>query len=112
MVDFDLNSNLLSNLGIKVVAGSVDSVEQTAELAAGLRLRYVKAVAGLDAAAVARSTGAFFQDGDRPFLHATGWLVDPSGIIVNAVYSTGPVGRFTANDILKKVIFEQAKAAG
>ena len=109
MVDFDLSANLLNNLGIRVVAGSVDSVERTAELAAGLRLGYVRAVAGLDALAVARSTGAFIQEGDRTFLHATAWLVDPSGIIVNAAYSTGPIGRFTAADVLKKVIFEQSK---
>jgi len=30
---------------------------------------------------------------------------------VNAVYSSGSIGRLTANDILKKVIFEQARAA-
>ena len=111
MVDFDLNSNLLRNLGIKVVAGSVDSVERTAQLADGLLLRYVKPVAELDAGAVAESTGAFIQTGDRTFLHAAGWLLDPSGAIVNACYSTGPIGRLTANDVLKKVIFEQAKAA-
>ena len=112
MVDFDHSANLLKNLGVRVVAGSVDSVERTAELVAGLRLGYVKTVAGLDAVAVAPSTGAFIQEGDRTFLHATGWLVDPSGAIVNAVYSTGPIGRFSANDVLKKVIFEQAKTAG
>ena len=93
---------LLRDLGITVVAASVDSVDYTRALADGLRLRYVTMLAELDGAAVAEATGAFLQTGDRTFLHAAGFLVDPSGEIVNAVYSTGPIGRFTANDILKK----------
>ena len=102
---------LLRDLGITVVAASVDSCDRTQTLAEGLRLRYVQMLAELDGAAVAEATGAFLQTGDRTFLHATGFLLDPSGKIVNAVYSTGPIGRFSANDILKKVIFEQARAA-
>ncbi len=102
---------LLRDLGISVVAASVDSVDDTLALADGLRLRYVTMLAELDGAAVAAATGAFLQTGDRTFLHATGFLVDPSGEIVNAVYSTGPIGRLTANDILKKVVFEQARVA-
>ena len=108
MVDFETNGLLLKNLGVKVVAATVDSVAETADLAAGLRLRYVKALAEVDGHGVAASTGAYLQTGDRVFLHATGFLLDPEGNIVNAVYSSGPIGRFTANDILKKVAFEQA----
>ena len=109
MVDFETNGLLLKNLGVKVVAVTVDSVAETADLAAGLRLGYVQALAEVDAHAVAASTGAYVQTGDRVFLHATGFLLDPSGTIVNSVYSSGPIGRFTADDILKKVAFEQAR---
>ncbi len=38
--------------------------------------------------------------------------IDPDGHIVNSSYSSGPIGRFTANEVLKKTIFEQAKANG
>ena len=100
----------MKGLGITVVAGSVDSVDDTAPLADGLRLRFVNMVAELDGPATADVTGAFLQTGDRTFLHATGFLLDPDGVIVNAVYSTGPIGRFTANDIMKKVAFEQARS--
>lgn len=112
MADFDTNGSLLKQLGLTVVAASVDTVEETANLAEGLRLRYVKILAEVDGPAVAESTGAFLQTGDRTFLHATGFLLDSDGAIVNAVYSTGPIGRFTANDILKKTIFEQVRASG
>ncbi len=111
MVDFDLSANLLRNLGVRVVSASADRVERATELSAGLRLHYVKPLAGLDPLAVSETTGAFVHRGKHTFLHATGWLLDPSGRIVNACYSTGPIGRLTAIDVLKKVVFEQAMAA-
>lgn len=110
MADFDTNIAVLKLLGVTVVAGSVDTVEETADLAKGLRLRYVQMLAELDGPQVAEATGAFLQTGDRTFLHATGFFLAPDGRILNAVYSSGPIGRFTANDILKKTVFEQARA--
>ncbi len=64
----------------------------------------------VDAAAVAAATGAHMHAGEKTYLHATGFLVDPEGTIINAVYSTGPIGRFTASEILRKVRFEMDKA--
>ena len=109
MADFDTNARLLDRLDVTVVAGSVDSVADTSALAAGLRLGYVKMLAEIDGPQVAESTGAFLQTGDRTFLHAAGFLLDPDGKIVNAVYSTGPIGRFTANDVMKKIAFDRAR---
>lgn len=103
---------LLTELGVTVVAASVDSLDKTRDLATGLRIRYVQMLAELDGPAVAKSTGALLQDGDKPFLHATGFLLGPDGNIVNAVYSSGPIGRFTGSEVLRKTIFEQAKADG
>ena len=103
---------LLKELGVKVVAASVDSVADTAALAEGHRLRYVTMLAELDGPAVAESTHAAIQTGEKTFLHATEFILDPAGNIVVSVYSSGPIGRFSANDALKKVIFEQARAAG
>ncbi len=103
---------LLAELGVTVVAASVDPLDKTRALAEGLRIRYVQMLAELDGPAVAESTGAVIQEGDRTFLHATCFLLDPDGHIVNSSYSSGPIGRFTANEVLKKTIFEQAKANG
>ena len=112
MVDFDTNGKLLGQLGVTVVAASADTVADTAALAKEQRLGYVNMLAELDAPAVAASTGAFLQTGERVFLHATGFVLDPAGNIVNSTYSSGPIGRFGANDVLKKVAFEQSRAAG
>ena len=106
MVDFAVHAGPFIDAGIKVVAASVDSVEQTTELKEGLRVGFPM-FAEVDAAAVAESTGAFMQTGDRTFLHATGFLLAPDGTINNALYSTGPIGRFTSTDILRKVLFER-----
>ncbi len=100
---------LLRQEGVAVIAASVDPIDQVKSLAEGLRIRYVQMAGELDGPAVAQATGAALQTGDKTFLHATGFLLDPSGAVVNSVYSSGPIGRFTANDILKKVVFEKAK---
>lgn len=102
---------LLRQEGVNVVAASVDPVSEAKSIVDGLRLGYVRVLGELDGPAVAAATGARIQTGDRSFLHATGFLLDPAGEIVNSVYSSGPIGRFTANDILKKVVFEKARAA-
>lgn len=104
MVDFATFAGPFVNADIKVVAGSVDSIEDTAALKDGLRVGFPM-YADVDAAAVAESTGAFIQTGDRTFLHATGFILTPEGTIAEAVYATGPIGRFTASDVLRKVLF-------
>ncbi len=97
------------SLGVKVVAASVDSVESVAKLREGLHVGYPM-YAEVDAAALAEATGASVHIGeDRTFTHATAFLVNPEGIISNAVYSTGPIGRFTASEIIRKTMFEQRK---
>ncbi len=107
MVDFDTNALLLREAGIAVVAASVDSVETTAELFAGMKLRYIKMVAELDGPTVSDATGAALQTGDRTFLHSTGFLLNPAGEINQSCYSSGPIGRFTCSDIMKKVAFDK-----
>jgi len=89
---------------IKVVAASVDSVENVAALKAGLRVGFPM-YAEVDAAAVADATGAFMQSGDRTFLHATGFLIRPDGTVATAVYATGPIGRLNPTEVLRSVGF-------
>lgn len=97
-------------MGIQVMACSVDDQPQTETLAEGLHLDFVKLVHSVNPVDVASATGAYMQQGDRTFLHATGFLLNPAGEVVNSVYSSGPIGRFTPDEILKKVAFEQAWA--
>ena len=108
MVDFAVHGGPLKELGVKVAAASVDSLEQTIELRAGLRVGY-PIYAEIDGPRVADDLGAYLQTGDRTFLHATGFLLDPDVRVVNALYSSGPIGRLTASDVLRKTLFEIQK---
>jgi hypothetical protein len=62
----------------------------------------------LAAEEVSRVTGAFY-DLDKNFLHATGFLVRPNNTIEVACYSSGPIGRFVAKDVLRLVKFYKNK---
>lgn len=97
------------HIGVKVVAASVDTVQQTADLKAALRVGFPM-YAELDRHAVAESTGAMIYEGeDKQYIHGTGFLVGPDGVVANSLYSSGPIGRFTASDIIRKTLFEMAK---
>ncbi len=95
---------------MRVAAASVDSIDNVRSLREGLRVGFPM-YAEVDAAAVSAATGAHMHTGEKTYLHATGFLVNPEGTIINAVYSTGPIGRFTASEILRKVRFEIDKAS-
>ena len=108
MVDFAVHAGPFIDAGIKVVAASVDSVEQTAKLKEGLHVGYPM-FAEVDAKAFRDATGAFIQEGERTFLHATGFVLTPAGTISNAVYSTGPIGRLTSSEVLRSVLFQRSR---
>jgi hypothetical protein len=63
---------------------------------------------GMNAEDVSKLTGAYY-DKDRKYIHATGFLVRPDNTIEVACYSTGPIGRFVAQDVLGLVKFYKSK---
>jgi alkyl hydroperoxide reductase subunit AhpC len=109
LVDFAVHGGPLKELGVRVAAASVDPIDNVRSLKEGLRVGFPM-FAEVDAAAVSAATGAHMHTGEKTYLHATAFLVDPEGTVINAVYSTGPIGRFTASEILRKVRFEMDKA--
>lgn len=84
--------------GIKVVSVSADDREKTEALATKYRLGFPMGY-GADARAVSAATGAFVND-DPVYLQATGFVLNPEGRIVTAVYSTGAIGRLVPDDVL------------
>ncbi len=65
---------------------------------------------GVDAVEISSETGCFYEAG-KGFLHATGFILDPNGTIVNGVYSTGPLGRLEATTCLSKINWERDQRA-
>ena len=92
---------------IKVVAGSVDPLDKTKEFVDKLGITYPVAY-GMDAEAVSELTGAFYEK-ERKILQPTGILLRPDRTIVVAVYSSGPIGRFVAQDVLNLVRFYKSR---
>ena len=92
---------------IAVIAGSVDPVEKARETVEKLGLTY-PVWYGMDAEEVSRITGAYY-DTNKKFIHATGFLIRPDNTIEVACYSTGPIGRFVPQDVLKLVKFYKSR---
>ena len=83
---------------IKVTSVSVDDREKTEALIEKYKLGFPVAY-GADARAVSAATSAFVND-DPVYLQATGFVLNPEGRIVTAVYSTGAIGRLLPDDVL------------
>jgi peroxiredoxin len=87
--------------GVKVVSVSADDREKSQALVAKHGLGFPVGY-GADARAVSAATGAFVND-DPLSLQATGFILNPEGRVVTAVYSTRAIGRLMPDDVLNFV---------
>lgn len=92
---------------IGIIAASVDSQEKAVETVEKLNISFPVAY-GLDAGEISKATGAFYES-EKQFLHATNYLVRPDRTVAVACYSTGPIGRFTAQHVLNLVKFYKSR---
>jgi peroxiredoxin len=97
----------LSELGIKVVALSVDDEATTAHLVATHHLGFPVGH-GADARKVAEATGAFVNE-DPLYLQTTGFVLDPEGRVLVSVYSSGAIGRLVPDDVIGFVRYLQER---
>ena len=94
--------------GIKVVSVSVDDREKSEALVEKHKLGFPVAY-GANAKAVSAATGAFVND-DPVCLQATGFVLNPEGRVVTAVYSTRAIGRLLPDDVLGFVRYLRSSA--
>ena len=87
----------LTELGVKVVALSVDDEETSAGLAAKHKLRFPVGH-NADAGQVAAVTGAYVNDQPH-YLQPAGFVLAPDGTVRVAVYSSDAIGRLVADDV-------------
>ena len=85
-------------MDIGLVAGSADTLEHARGTAEEIKISFSVAY-GLNAEEISLKTGAFYE-GDKRYLHASGFVINPHGKIVNAAYSTMAIGRLVAKDCL------------
>jgi peroxiredoxin len=98
LADFQSRIREFEDRGIAVVAASADKLSDALATVSRHQLSF-PVVHGLDAGEFAEQTGAFF-DREKGFLHASEFILAPDGKLAAAVYSTGPLGRFSAKDVL------------
>jgi peroxiredoxin len=92
---------------IKVIGGTVDPIEKTKKFADKLRVTFPIAC-DLDGVAVSAITGAFYEK-DQKYIQPTGFILRPDKTIEVAAYSTGPVGRFVAQDVLNLIKYYKSQ---
>lgn len=105
---FQRASRKLEEAGIKVVALSVDDEATTAATIDKYQLGFPVGHSA-DADRVAALTGAYVNETPRHF-QSTGFLLDPNGRVLDAVYSSGPIGRLVPEDVIGMVTYLKSKA--
>jgi len=106
---FQRAGDTLADLGIQVVALSVDDEATTAALVEKLGLTFPVGHSA-DARAVAELTGAFVN-AEPLYLQSTGFVLDPEGTVVVSVYSSGAIGRLVPEDVVGLVRYLREHAA-
>lgn len=98
LMAFSRAHDTLTELGIKVVALSVDDEATASAFAAAHALRFpVGHSADVDRVAVL--TGAYTNSQPKYF-QSTGFVLDPAGRVLTAVYSSGAIGRLVPADVV------------
>jgi peroxiredoxin len=106
---FQRASATLADVGVRVVALSVDDEAATVGLIAKHGLTFPVGF-GADARAIAGLTGAFVNP-DPVYLQSTGFVLDPAGKVVVSVYSSGAIGRLVPEDVAGLVRYVREHAA-
>ena len=107
LAGFQRASAKLAEAGTKVVALSVDDEATTRGTIEKFKLSFPVGHSA-NADKVASATGAYTNESPR-YLQTTGFLLAPDGKILNAVYSSGPIGRLVAEDVIGMVTYLRSR---
>ncbi len=105
MAGFEECKDELAAEGISVIAASVDDAEKTREVQAELSFPVAHGVTR----DVADAIGAWW-DTRRDFIQPSEFILDSSGRVLSATYSTGPVGRLDPKDALSLLKILKARS--
>ncbi len=97
LASFSRAADKFAQLGIKVVASSVDDEATSAALVRKHHLQFPVGHSA-DADKVAAATGAYTNENPH-HLQSTGFVLAPDGTMLTAVYSSGAIGRLAPDDV-------------
>ena len=92
----------LDGLGAKVIAATAEPLEKAQEVAAKIDFPVAYGVPRQQVEAI----GAWWEE-RRQIIHATNYVLDGSGKVLSATYSTGPIGRVEAVDAIRYIEFQE-----
>ena len=90
-----------------MIAGSVDPLEKAKETAEKAKVTFPVGYS-LNPEKVSELTGTYYEK-ERKYLHAANFLIRPDKTIEVACYSSGPIGRFVAKDVLWLVRYYKSR---
>jgi peroxiredoxin len=105
LLDFQRATPQFDEIGAKIVALSVDPLEQAQQTVERHRLSF-PVLYGLDAQQMEQTIGAYIST-DPLYLQATNFVIRPDGTIAMAIYSSGALGRLVAADAVNYVKYLQ-----
>jgi len=108
LADYQTNRQAFEQEHVRLLALSVDPLDKAKETVEQLKLDFPVAY-GLEVPRDADQIGAFWEE-RRKIIHATNFVLDPKGKVVDASYSTGPIGRIVAADALGHIQFFKKRA--
>ena len=95
LVGFEKQRDAMADLGISIIAGSVDSEDKSVEVATDLNFP----VAWGMTREMGDEIGAWWDE-DRNFVQPSEFLITNTGKVLASTYSSSPVGRMDPEDAL------------
>ena len=105
MAGFGKERAALEAIGAKVVAASVDPLDKAKEVAAEVGFPIAYGVTREQADAI----GAWWEE-RRGIVQPSEFIVGRDGRVIASSYSSGPLGRIDAADVVKLLNFYEAQA--
>ncbi len=106
MAGFEAAKAEFEDLDFKVIAASVDDEEKADEIAANLSFPVAHGVTRDDA----DKLGAWWGAAHGGIIQPSEFIVGADGKVVEATYSSGPIGRVDAADVAKLTKFREERA--
>ena len=98
MAGFETEKDRLAELGVKVIAASVDPEDKAREVAGEVSFPVAYGVTR----ETADTLGAWWED-RRGIIQPAEFLLGADGRVISATYSSGPLGRVDAADVVRTV---------
>ena len=104
MVGFAENKAELDNLGISVVAASIDTEDKSKEVADEVNFPVGEGVSR----EIVDALGSWWED-RRSIIQPSEFILGPDNKVIASSYSDGPLGRMQADDMVKLISFYESR---